>query len=110
MNDDELRPADPNEQFLIDRSLEEDPRQQADLTVYVPCPNTEAWARIAPGSGVVGQEVGSGRVLVHYEGNIYNSDSLRRFYDRVELAAARHVQNYPTTARMLAPSQDFLQI
>ena len=68
------------------------------LAVYVPS-DVRLVATIRTGSGLVGSPE-NGRVMVDYEGAIYDQPSMARFADRVAHAAGRHVESYPTTARI----------
>lgn len=71
------------------------------LDIYVPTgPGCE---QIAPASGIVGRPEGPGQVLCYYEGNLYGSESMRHFRERLMHAAGRMVQRYPTTARICLP-------
>lgn len=67
---------------------------------------------IAPGSAIVGglQEAPQGRTVVDYEGDIYGSESLARYADRVNQAAGRHADNYPTVARQMVPSDSLVEV
>lgn len=70
------------------------------LTVYVPA--ASALPLILHGSGIVGSPApeGNGRVRIDFEGDKYDSASIVTFADKVLIAAGRHVENYPTVARM----------
>lgn len=62
------------------------------LEVYVPAEGSPLYEKIAPGSGIVGSEVGdTGRLRIDFEGNLYDLDELRRYADRVARAAERHL-------------------
>jgi len=69
------------------------------LQVLVPRPGTDAAHRIARGSGIVGRAGLSPTVTVDFEGNIYHAENLRTFAQRVQHAADRLLQHYPTVAR-----------
>lgn len=69
------------------------------LQVLVPRPGTDAAHRIARGSGIVGLAGLSPTVTVDFEGNIYHAENLRTFAQRVQHAADRLQQHYPTVAR-----------
>lgn len=75
------------------------------LPVFVPAPDAPVRASILPGSGIVGT-FEHGRLLCDYEGNRYGSPELSRYADRVFHAFGRHVEHYPTVARVwVAPEQ-----
>lgn len=62
------------------------------LPVYVPAEDSPLREKIAPGSGIVGSEVGdTGRLRIDFEGNLYDLDELERYADRVARAAERHL-------------------
>lgn len=81
------------------------------LTIYVP-KGESPWAmRIARGSGIVGKiDERTGRLLIHYEGNIYGAENLRTYGDRVHQAAGRLRVNYPTVATALVDPAHFKAI
>jgi hypothetical protein len=55
---------------------------------------------IVKGSAIVGQPAqGAERVLVYYEGNLYGAENLKAYEERVQIAAGRLTQHYPTVAR-----------
>lgn len=70
------------------------------LTIFIPAAGRAAFLGVDPGSAIVGMlKEGSERVLVHFEGNRYGAENLKRFDERVEHAAGRLIQNYPTIAK-----------
>ncbi len=71
------------------------------LTVYVPA-KTSIYRHyyIKAGSAIVGTQVGADLVMLDYEGNLYNASNLHSYHDRLLQAAYRHVEKYPTVARM----------
>ena len=73
------------------------------LTVYVPAEGSQLAKDVAPGSAIVGDENSAVTVLVDYEGNLYGATNLHEFDVRLEIAAGRHVEKYPTTARRAVP-------
>jgi hypothetical protein len=73
------------------------------LTLYVPA--TEETFGIKPGSAIVGTlhvpgNHGPERLTVDFEGGVHNPAYFSNFANRVLHAAGRHVQRYPTVARM----------
>lgn len=71
--------------------------------VYVPAPDHRAALIIHPGSGIVGRPQGAG-VMVDYEGNLNGAGNIITLADRVNHAAGRQRESYPTVARtLLAP-------
>ena len=75
------------------------------LTIYVPV-DPALKAVIRGGSGIVGSPAGGdkGLILVDYEGGLYGCADHRTLAGRLYHAAGRHVQRYPTVARMMAPA------
>jgi hypothetical protein len=71
------------------------------LTVYVPA--GEATWGIAPGSAIIGTDTGD-TVRIDYEGGVYGQVGLDVFANRLLHAGARHVDGYPTTARLVVPA------
>lgn len=68
---------------------------------------------IRPGSAMVGSQAGSGddtRWLVDYEGNANGAVNLETFEERLQSAAGRHVQKYPTIARIAAAPDNVVAI
>ena len=79
------------------------------LSLYVVGPDHEL--PIARGSAIVGAgEIREGMTMVYFEGNLYGAENLRRFDERVEHAAARLVEKYPTAARMQAETAHLMQV
>ena len=62
---------------------------------------TDPRLAIAAGSGVVSRDPGEGaeRVVCYYEGNLYGSEQMAGYADRVAIAAGRLLENYPTVAQ-----------
>lgn len=80
------------------------------VPVFVP---TGALAAvIARGSGIVGtvKHNSGGRVLIDYEGNLYDVLNLERYANRVRRAYERHVEKYPTVARSLVKPDELLHV
>ena len=66
--------------------------------VFVP---KNAQPLIAPGSAIVAKEplsIEEGRVTVYYEGNLNGAENLRQFVERLNCAAGRCSERYPTVA------------
>lgn len=82
------------------------------LNVYVPVSGTVLERMIVRGSGIVGtpHPPGTDRVLIDYEGNLYGSENLKTYEDRLLHAGGRHAVRYPTVARMAARSEDLLLV
>lgn len=69
-------------------------------TIYVLKPGTWMAAAIDPGSGVVGQRLPSGPLVIYYEGNRYGTPALDDMEQRIKHAAGRLFTRYPTIAKM----------
>lgn len=81
------------------------------LVVYVPTLTSPIRERIVPGSAIVSRgALNDGSVLVYYEGNIYNSQNMRKYSERVLHAAGRLATHYPTVAKMLVPRAHLIQV
>lgn len=82
------------------------------LTVYLPRDIERPLLGIREGSGIVGgcQPAPSGRIAVDYEGNIYGSNGLSRYANRVLHAAGRHATAYPTVARARVEADELVAI
>lgn len=78
------------------------------LKVFVPA--GENLFGIAPGSAIVGSELPDGHINIDYEGGIYGQVGLESFNRRVMQAAGRHINRYPTSARMNLPAADMQSI
>jgi len=67
---------------------------------------------IAPGSGIVGnvEQQYPDRILVYYEGNVYDAENMRRFAERVYNAADRQVARYPTSAMMAVRRDELIEV
>lgn len=68
------------------------------ITLYVPRPGATALSNIRPASAIVGSP-SEGVVRIDYEGNAIPSEAHRTYEGRVNSAAGRHVNHYPTSAR-----------
>lgn len=83
------------------------------FTLYVPATETEMLGRIKRGSAIVGQPLYPGgikKVLVDFEGNIHDAQTLRSYADRVWMAAGRQAEGYPTIARMIVPAETLREV
>jgi hypothetical protein len=70
------------------------------LKVYVPREGSFAAQVIAPGSAIVGSPSDSGdTVRIDFEGNVFGAAN-GSFRDCLARAAGRHVEKYPTRARL----------
>lgn len=70
-----------------------------ELAVYVPQAGSRLEDEIAAASGIVGSKDEGGNITIDYEGNIYGAENIITFADRVNHAAGRHRERYPTRAR-----------
>jgi hypothetical protein len=74
------------------------------LTVYVPIDETFG---IAPGSAIVGGHSASPRIVVDYEGGLFQQVGFDQFETRLRHAADRHTwhgRGFPTSARLAVPA------
>src|SRR5262245_35255897 len=75
--------------------------------VFVPTRDisSRAWlGHVRRGSGIVGQyDGGAERVLLHFEGNLYDAFNIVTYADRVIHAAGRLLMDYPTVAKAKVP-------
>jgi hypothetical protein len=73
------------------------------LTIYVPQNGRLENDRLGPvlsGSAIVGSPTASEtRLTIDFEGNKFESEQLRRYERRAQLAAGRLAKSYPTVAR-----------
>lgn len=76
------------------------------LAVFYPAVDARIRQIVLPGSAIVGRSSTEGALSVDFEGNAYGASGLDAFPARVEQAAGRHVQNYPTRARARVPSRE----
>jgi hypothetical protein len=83
-------------------------------TVYVPTPESPLRRTIVAGSGIVGTALpDSDKVLIDYEGGIYNQAGFDQYDNRVYHAYDRHTfkpYGYPTVARMLVDAHDLIGV
>lgn len=109
-------------QEAVDRHLE--------LGVYVPNeaenvksggpPTRSRLSRVTRGSGIAAfaeqpaQEDERLSIVPHmtvdYEGNLYKAENLATWEQRVLHAAQRHVEKYPTTARVFVPVASLVRV
>ena len=68
----------------------------ANLTLYVPHPESRLCGELARGSAIVGEPSAPGRIRIYYEGNVVGALNLNRFRERAVQAAARMLHNYPS--------------
>ena len=94
------------------------------IQVYVPDPDAPAHvalsvAGIDRGSGIVGTRThqwhgapddGCDDLIIHYEGNRFGYANVHTFADRVRIAAARHIEHYPTIAMQAAPCRALVAV
>lgn len=79
--------------------------------VLVPIDGSRPSQVIARGSGVVCERTAweaGGKVKAYYEGNLYGSENMVRFEDRVLHASGRLARHYPTVAFGVWDSSDFV--
>ena len=80
------------------------------LIVYVPAHHSVLRRTVLPGSAMVGVDTGAHRSLVDYEGNRYGAENMRLYSERLLHAAGRHVDQYPTVARLWARHIDLIEV
>ena len=73
------------------------------MNVGIYVPTGSATYGIVARSGIVGSPDGHGRVTCYYEGNLYGSENLKRFRERLMVAAGRLAQRSPTVAVVSLP-------
>lgn len=78
------------------------------LTIYVPMAGTDLG--IKDGSALVGTDMGDDRITIDYEGNLYGALNAVLFKDKLLIAAGRHVERYPTIARMYVHTAHVLAV
>lgn len=78
------------------------------LTVYVPAPDSPFSALVWAGSAIVGRQPHGGQVEVYYEGA--RDGRAPHLHARLELAAGRLLERYPTVARALVPAQELVAV
>lgn len=79
------------------------------LNVYVPNQGGAPSWIIAAGSGIVGTDYGD-TITIDYEGNLYGAVNMVTWADRIYHAAGRHLQRYPTVARVRLPPMELIQV
>jgi hypothetical protein len=81
------------------------------FVVFVPRVGDASTTGIRKGSGIVGAPLpGAERVVVYYEGAIYEQTEMARLADRVFYAHGKLVNSYPTMARMSAPRTSLVEV
>lgn len=79
------------------------------LSLYIVSPAYHAF--IAKASGIVGTgEVKDGLTTIYFEGNLYGAENVVRYDQKVEHAAGRLVEKYPTTAKMMLKPEHLTQV
>lgn len=79
--------------------------------VFVPREGGSSTRGIRKGSGIVGAPLpGAERVVVYYEGAIYDQTEMAGLADRVFYAHGRLVDRYPTLARMLIARTSLVEV
>lgn len=73
--------------------------EETQFDLYVPAANANTG--IDPGSAIVAPvtERGKERIFVHFEGNRFGAENMRRYDERCLHAAGRAATRYPTIAR-----------
>lgn len=85
-------------------------KQATETVVYLLKPETAQRYNIAAGSGIVGEASEADRITVWYEGNVYRSEALCGFAEKVRCAYDRMATNYPTIARMSIPADHLIEV
>lgn len=83
------------------------------LNVYVPSPDSPLRHTIRAGAGIVGTPQRNGRILIDFEGNLYDAVNMREYEQRVFHAHDRHTWRgvgYPTVARAWVDFDDVIEI
>lgn len=78
------------------------------LTIYVPMAGNDLGVK--EGSAMVGTDFGQDRITIDYEGNLYGALNAVLFKDKLTIAAGRHVERYPTIARMFVHTGQVLAV
>lgn len=77
--------------------------------IYVPIENSNASKIVAPRSAIVAKK-GGDPLVFHFEGNVYNSQSLQRYIDKLTSAAGRLATNYPTSVKAAFSPDEMLPV
>ena len=86
-------------------------RLASPFVVFVPREGDPATKGIRKSSGIVGAPLpGAERVVVDYEGAIYEQTKMARLADRVFYAHGRLVERYPTVARITVPRASLIEV
>jgi translation initiation factor IF-1 len=82
-----------------------------EYTIYVPA-DAQKMTAIGPvrGSAIVGGPPRDGKVVIYYEGNLYDAVNLRTFEERVRQAASRKHHLAPTSAILLIDEGDLVAV
>lgn len=79
------------------------------LTIYVPV--LGQLPTILPRSAIVGPDhAKDGYITIDFEGALHASEAHATYEGRLVSAAGRHLQNYPTVARMSVPEDDLCPV
>lgn len=95
---------------MLDLQTKETSMSTATHIIFVPKEGTNLG--IHPGSGIVAaiDDAAARTVVIYFEGNLYGASNLSDFESRVNQAAGRQAQRYPTIARMVAPREDLIEV
>jgi hypothetical protein len=82
------------------------------LSILVPVKGSSIELSVLPKSAIVCRTESLGRELAicYYEGNLFESDSLSDFRSRLDCAAGRLIDTYPTVAMMGVSSRDVIEV
>jgi len=78
-----------------------------DLAIFVPSKEGRSGCGIQAGSAICGIPQEDGQLHLFYEGNIYGAVNLATFEERLNCAAGRLAQRYPTVAQIFTDASDF---
>jgi Zn-dependent M16 (insulinase) family peptidase len=80
------------------------------LNVFIPLNNK--LTNIAAGSGIVGRELHDepSRLKLYFEGNLFCSENLTQFTDKVMHASDRLITKYPTIAFTSAAKEQVVEV
>ena len=85
------------------------------LSIYIPKFGKDV-ARIKKGSGIVGEPIGDGKVLVYFEGWVNGAmqyshlDARGQWEAGVDHAAGRMLTEYPTIAKAIVDEDDLITV
>lgn len=80
------------------------------LAIYVPTHDSHLRKTIVAGSAIVGSPAEDDRIMIDYEGNIYNSSNMVSFDNKLLIAAGRHIDHYPTVARSWVKGSELIPV